>query len=84
MLPSVIRTVVPVIVGVLLGWGVRVGLNFDSDALTSIVTVVITGLYFWAGRIIEQYRPGLGRLMLAAGLTRKQPEYKVIPGRVIR
>jgi hypothetical protein len=86
MLASILRTVVPVIVGVLLGWAAKVGLNLPSGAVFEIVTVVLTAAYYWLARLVEQAWPSLGRLLLSAGLTRAgQPVYaKVIQGRVER
>jgi len=77
MLASIIRTVVPVIVGVLLGWAAKVGLNLPEGAVTQVVTVVITGAYYALGRWLEQRWPAVGRWWLAAGLTKKQPDYNL-------
>lgn len=75
MLASIIRTVVPVIVGVLLGWAAKVGLNLPEGPVTEIVTIVITGAYYALGRWLEKRWPAVGRWMLAAGLTKKKPDY---------
>ena len=75
MLPSIIRTVVPVIVGVLLGWAAKVGFDLPEGAVTELVTVIITGVYYAVARWVEKRWPGVGRWLLAAGLTRKQPDY---------
>ena len=73
MLASIIRTCVPVIAGVLLGWAAKVGLDLPSGAVTEIVTVVLTTVYYAAARYIEQIWPRLGNGLLSAGLARKTP-----------
>ncbi|MER7063907.1 hypothetical protein [Streptomyces albidoflavus] len=75
MLASIIRTVVPVIVGVLLGWAARVGLELPEGAVTELVTVALTGVYYALGRWVESWWPAGGRILLAAGLTAKKPNY---------
>ena len=75
MLSSILRTAVPVIVGALLGWAAQVGLDLPSGATTEIVTVVITTAYYAAARLIEQTWPGLGNMLLSAGLARQTPVY---------
>lgn len=86
MLASILRTVVPVVVGVLLGWAAKVGLNLPSGAVFEIVTVVLTAGYYALGRFVEQTWPNAGRVLLSLGLTKAgQPVYsKVIQGRVER
>lgn len=86
MLASILRTVVPVIVGVLLGWAAKVGLDLPSGAVFEIVTVVLTAAYYAIGRWVEQTWPQVGRFMLSLSLTRAvRPTYsKVIQGRVER
>jgi hypothetical protein len=80
MYDSVIRTVVPVIVGVLLGQAARIGLDLPAGAVTEVVTVVVTGAYYAVARLVEQRWPALGRVLLSAGLSRRAPVY-VPPGR---
>lgn len=75
MLASIIRTIVPVIVGVLLGWAAKVGLDLPEGPVTELVTVTITVAYYALGRWLEQRWPAVGRWLLAAGLTKKQPDY---------
>ncbi|WP_084963765.1 hypothetical protein [Thermoactinospora rubra] len=77
MLASIIRTVVPVIVGVLLGWAAKVGLDLPEGPVTQLVTIVITGAYYALARWVESWWPAAGRILLAAGLTKKQPSYDV-------
>lgn len=75
MLDSVIRTVVPVVVGILLGWAARVGLDLPEGAVAEVVTVVVTGAYYWAARALERRWPVAGRWLLGAGLPVGQPRY---------
>jgi hypothetical protein len=75
MFASVLRTIVPVVVGVLLGWAAKVGLDLPSGAVTEIVTVVLTGVYYLAARTLEQTWPIVGRWLLALGLPVGQPSY---------
>src|SRR5690606_4532694 len=75
MLASAIRTVVPYIVGVIVGQAARLGLGLDEGAVTAIVTVVASYLYYPAARLLEERWPAAGRWLLALGLTRRAPEY---------
>ncbi len=72
---SIIRTLVPVIVGVILAQALKIGLNLPEGAVTDIVTVVLTTGYYALARLIEQRWPWLGRILLSFGLTDKQPTY---------
>lgn len=63
MLPSIIRTVVPVVVGVVLGQAAKIGLNLDEGAVTELVTVAITTAYYAIIRVLETRWPGLGVLL---------------------
>ena len=75
MYDSIVRTVVPVIVGVLLGQAARIGLDLPAGAVTEVVTVVVTGAYYAVARLVEQRWPALGRVLLSAGLSRRAPVY---------
>lgn len=79
MFASVLRTIVPVIVGILLGWAAKVGFDLPAGAVTEIVTVVLTGTYYLVVRALEQEWPIVGRWLLALGLPVGQPSY-VKPG----
>lgn len=73
---SIIRTVVPVAVGALVGWAAKVGLNLPNEAVSTIVTIVITGVYYGGARWVEaNVNATLGRLLLSLGLTSKAPTY---------
>lgn len=75
MLASVLRTVVPVIVGVILGQAARLGFDLPQGWVTEVVTVALTTGYYAAGRWVEQTYPGIGRLLLSAGLSKRAPTY---------
>ena len=75
MFASLLRTVVPVVVGILLGWGAKVGLDLPSGAVTEIVTVALTATYYALARVLEQEWPIVGRWLLALGLPVGQPSY---------
>lgn len=53
ILASVIRTVVPVIVGLVLSYAVKVGLHLDEAWVTDLVTLAITTAYYSGVRILE-------------------------------
>jgi len=72
---SIVRTLVPVVVGAVLGWVTTTGIKVDPEfapALTLVVTAAFTGVYYIAARLLELYvTPKLGWLL---GLA-KQPDY---------
>lgn len=81
MLDSLIRTFVPVVVGVLLGQAARIGLNLPEGAVTEVVTVALTTGYYWAARALERRFPAAGRWLLGLGVPVGQPRYTVVPKR---
>lgn len=60
MKESILRTIVPVIVALLVRWGVRDWLGVDDATLTGVVTVGVTGLYYVALRVLEKHFPAAG------------------------
>lgn len=77
MLPSIIRTVVPAIAGVLIGLAARYGLHLDNAIVSQLITVMVTGLYYWVGRWVEvNVSSRLGGVLLSLGLTKKTPTYR--------
>jgi hypothetical protein len=80
MLDSLIRTFVPVVVGVLLGQAARIGLDLPEGAVTEVVTVAVTTAYYWVARALERRWPAVGRWLLGAGVKVGQPRY-VVPRR---
>lgn len=75
MLPSILRTVVPMVVALILGQAARIGLGLDEGAVTTIVTAVIGFAYYGVIRLLEERFPALGRWLLALGFTGKKPVY---------
>lgn len=73
--PSVIRTVVPIIVGVLLGWAAKIGLNLPEGAAAEIVTVAVSAGYYALARVLEQQWPTIGRWALSLGFDLGRPWY---------
>lgn len=83
MYASIVRTVVPLIVGVVVGQAARLGLDLGPGAVTAIVTAVVGTVYYGLARLVEERWPAAGRVLLALGLTRQKPEY-VAPYRAPR
>lgn len=63
MLPSIIRTVVPLIVGWLLSIPVVAGLGIDQSALETLFSTLISIVYYVVVRQIEKYYPKAGILL---------------------
>lgn len=63
MLPSLLRTAVPLIVGYFLAWPAAKLLGLTEDQITSLVTVVISALYYLAVRLLERVAPQFGWLL---------------------
>lgn len=73
---SIVRTVVPVIVGTLLGAAAKHGFDFDNGSITEVVTVVITTAYYAVVRLLEtRIAPAWGWLLGVA----KVPTYPSAP-----
>lgn len=54
---STIRTVVPALVGILIGQAARVGIDIDSQALTAVLTSVLVGVYYIVVRALGNKDP---------------------------
>ena len=76
LIPGVVRTLVPIVVSVLVGWG------FSETSLNApvlaVLTVVVTALYYVAVRLLERYWTKIGWLLGYPA----QPVY--VPGEVIK
>lgn len=72
---SVIRTVVPLLVGAIVGFFATKGIDVDRTALTSVLDAVIGGAYYLVIRAIEKKHPSAGYLLGAKGA----PSYEVKP-----
>lgn len=55
--PSVMRTVVPLVAGVAITALARVGVDFGSEATTSVATAVVAGVYYTLFRLLERIAP---------------------------
>lgn len=77
---SIVRTLVPVIVGSVASWGISLGLPVDDElklALTSLLTLALTGLYYIGVRLLETFvTPKLGWLL---GLAKSPDSYSTAP-----
>jgi hypothetical protein len=64
---SIVRTIVPILVGAVLGWAVALNIPLDPEfeaALTASLTLGFSGAYYIAVRLIETYvSPKLGWLI---------------------
>jgi len=72
---SIIRTVVPLVVGSIVGWFATRGVEIDASTIIPLVDAAIAGLYYAAIRAAEQRWPNAG-LMLGA---RGAPSYVAPP-----
>lgn len=83
MLASIVRTVVPLVVGWLLAQPVIAQAGITEEQATTAVTVAVQAVYYLVARLFEHYvSPRFGWLL---GLARR-PSYdngKVIPGDVL-
>lgn len=60
---SVVRTIVPVIVGFLLSLPIVHGLGVSTEQATSLVTAALIGVYYVLVRFLESKWPKLGWLL---------------------
>jgi len=76
---SLIRTWVPVGIGAALTWlASTLGIVLSDDTsvpLTVAAVGIVTAVYYAAARAVEKKWPGLGRILLALGLTSSSPTY---------
>lgn len=77
--PSVIRTVVPVVAGVIITLAIKAGLSLSNSVVTGATTIVVTTIYYAVARWLEGHTAPIareaGRLLLTVGLTSKKPTY---------
>jgi hypothetical protein len=62
-LPSILRTLVPLAVGYFAAWPVAKALGLTEDQVTSLITAVITAVYYLLVRALEQAWPQAGWLL---------------------
>ena len=63
---SIIRTTVPQIVGALIIWASRLGVELDSAALTAVVTPFVGAAYYAVVRLLEEYVGPVWGILLGA------------------
>lgn len=73
VLPSILRTLVPILVGYFAAWPVATILGLSDDQVTSLITAVITALYYLVIRALEQWLPEFGWLIGWASPPRYLP-----------
>jgi hypothetical protein len=69
LITSLIRTIVPIIVGAALAWAVRQGVPVDESfrgPLTEILTAAFGAIYYTAARLLEHYVSPQAGLLLGA------------------
>lgn len=79
MWKSIVRTVIPMVVAVIVGQAARIGLSLDEGAVTGAVIVVAGYVYYHAARWLEERWPAAGVLLGVA----QAPSYgREVPVRV--
>ncbi|WP_405868151.1 hypothetical protein OG407_49785 [Streptomyces sp. NBC_01515] len=86
---SFMRTVVPIVAGLVLTLLVRIGVTFDSASVASVVTAVLTGAYYTVFRLLEALAVKIRNKPLAtvAGILlgwATPPEYPPTAGTPVR
>lgn len=76
-LPSLLRTVVPIIYAMLVRWGVVEWLDPDDLFVTNLVTVLVTAAFYLVLRLLERHWDKIGWLLGYA----QQPVY--VKGHVV-
>ncbi len=71
---SIIRTFVPIIVGVIGGWVIRLGIDIDGITINTYVTAAVGAAYYAIVRFAETRNPRIGVLLG----SRKTPVYDTI------
>ncbi|WP_018386575.1 hypothetical protein [Wenjunlia vitaminophila] len=57
---SFMRTVVPIVVGLLLGLAARAGFDLDGETATAAVTAALTAAYYAVFRLLEEAAGRIG------------------------
>lgn len=66
--PSVMRTLVPIVAGAVITVLAHIGVDFGSEATTTVATAVITGAYYTLFRLLERVAPTGGTAEKIFGL----------------
>lgn len=64
---SIIRTVVPLIVGTVVAWLASRGINIDQATLLPLVDTLVAGAYYAVIRAAEKKWPSMGWMLGAPG-----------------
>ncbi|WP_051742359.1 hypothetical protein [Streptomyces xylophagus] len=85
---SFMRTVVPIVAGLLLTLLIHIGVTFDSASVASVVTTVLTGAYYTVFRLLETLAAKIHNRPLAtvAGILlgwATPPDYPATAGAVV-
>lgn len=79
VIPSLIRTYVPLGVGVVASWLATRGFGLDAQTqagLVALLTGVLTALYYTGVKLLEQRYPVIGTIFLGLGLKAKPVYHK--------
>jgi hypothetical protein len=71
----VLRTVVPLIVGLIIAYALKLGLHLTSPSVTVWVTSAVTAGYIALARYVEVKWPAIGKYLVSLGLVTAQPTY---------
>lgn len=74
MATSIVRTVVPWLVGLIGSWA-AVHLGVTEDQLTAVLTVVLGAAYYAAARVLEERWPQAGWLLGQPGAPSYEPRH---------
>lgn len=66
LLPSLLRTVVPILAGLVITAAARIGINLDSATVAMYVTAAAIAAYYTAFRLVEAYAKRIGNRTLRA------------------
>ena len=77
---SLMRTLVPIVAGLVLSWAARLGLDLDDATTTAYVTAGLTAAYYALFRLLEELaeRMAWGPLQILAGVLlgwARPPQY---------
>lgn len=60
---SIVRTVVPFVVGYVIVAAAKLGIELDSATASGAITVLLGGIYYTVARIVEERWPTWGWLL---------------------
>ena len=63
MLKSIIRTFVPVVVGLIISWFAQLGIEVPTAALAGVIDAIFVGGYYAIIRVLESKSPQFGWLL---------------------